>query len=365
MTASAPAGMRPRLRRSVDPRITADGRIFILRGPDHPDLTLEADPRLMGLLLRALDGSRTVGELADHLAGCGVEVDAAELRAALCQLRDAGVVDDVSGDERFLSGREADRYQRQLAYFADLGGGLPAATQRRLLDSTACLLGLGGIGSWIAWALAGAGVGSMTGVDRDRLELSNLNRQVLFREEDLGAWKSDAAGSALRAFNGDLRYRGVRSELDGPASVEAVIDGADIVVSTLDWPPHLIGRWVNEACFRRGIPHITASQHPPHVRSGPLYLPGVTGCLACQEQAYRERYPLYAELEAADQPQAPSATLGSACGVVGTLAANDVIAHLGELHAPSTLGRAFQLDLRTFEGTFEPVERRPGCPICS
>jgi bacteriocin biosynthesis cyclodehydratase domain-containing protein len=107
------------------------------------------------------------------------------------------------------------------------------------------------------------------------------------------------------------------------------------------------------------------TQHPPQARVGPLYVPGETGCFACQERAYRRAYPLYEALERSEQLVAPSATFGPACGLVGVLAANDVIAHLTGIHRPATLGRALIFDLTSFAVEWEAVPRDGDCPVCA
>ena len=356
----------PRLRRSIDPRLTTAGELYLLRGPDQEDVLLQGEGSELRELLLLTDGTRTTEQIAAGLRARGLAGRIEEVEQAVDHLLASGIVDDAAEELEVLDEHDAERYGRQLACFADLTGGAApaAAAQRRLLDATVCVLGLGGLGSWVAWALASAGVGGLVGVDGDRLERSNLNRQILYGEDDLGRPKAVAAGEALRRFSRRLRYLGVDERLDSPERVEEAIAGCDLVVSTVDWPAHLIGQWVNEACFSLGIPYVAMTQHPPKVRVGPLYLPGETGCFSCQELTYRERYPLYGELERSEQLVAPSATFGPACGFVGTLAANEVVAQLGRLHHPATLGNALVFDLRSFAVEREPVEQHERCAIC-
>jgi molybdopterin-synthase adenylyltransferase len=357
--------MRPRLRRSVDPRLTGEGRLYLLRGPDQPDIELGGDSRLVAELLRLADGSRDLSELERELAPLGAERD--DLEAAVGALAAEGVLDDAAAEEAALGSRDSARFERQLPYFADVQGSWPEAleSQRRLAEATVCLLGLGGLGSWVAWSLASAGIGALIGVDGDLLEESNLNRQILYEEADLGRPKATLAGERLARFRSALRYRGIERSLDGAEAIRDVIRGADFVVDTLDWPPRLITRWVAEACFAEGIPYIALSQHPPLIRIGPLYVPGETGCFACQELAYEESHPLYRTIAESRPIRPPSATFGPACGAAGVLAANDVVAWLTGLYEPSTAGAAAILDLRTLRIEHEPVEQRAECELCA
>ena len=129
---------------------------------------------------------------------------------------------------------------------------------------------------------------------------------------------------------------------------------------------HDIERWVNAACFERGLPFITMSHSPPVARVGPLYVPGATGCFACQEATYRAAYALYDELvEQRRGRPSPAATLGPVCAFVGGQVALEVLHAVTGVCTPATLGAAYVYDLRTMDVTREPVPRLPGCPVCA
>ncbi len=356
---------RPRLKRSVDARLTTDGTLYLLRGDGQEDLVVRGDGPRAARLVALLDGTHELDEVVDALDD-GDPAHAGAAEAAVRALAAAGAVDDAAGDLEHLSARDAERFERQLAYYGDVlpPGASAARAQARLRAATVCLLGVGGLGSWAAFALGCSGIGRLVAVDGDRVELSNLNRQILFGEDDVGAWKAPAAARALGALDRALEVVPVVRELGSATAVREAIDGADVVVSTVDHPPHKITRWVDEACFDAGVPYMAMSQQPPKLRVGPLYVPGRTGCFACQEQAARRAYPLYDTLEAARQLRAPSATYGPACATVGALAASEVVRLLAGLGEPATIGTALLLDLHTFALEREPVVREPGCPVC-
>lgn len=357
---------RPRLKRSVDARLTADGTLYLLRGDGREDLAIRGDGARAAQLVRLLDGTRTLDEVLAQLA-IADPAEEASVVTALDALQAAGAVDDAAADLEHLSAADAERFERQLAFYGDvLPIGVSAAeAQARLREATVCVLGMGGLGSWVALALGCSGIGRMIGVDSDRLELSNLNRQVLYREADIGELKAEAAARALNGLDSAMAYEPIVRQLDGVETIAEVIAGADVVVTTVDWPPHAISQWVDRACFETGIPYLAMSQHPPKTRIGPLYVPGRTGCFACQERQYRRDYPLYDALEAAEPVRHPSATYGPACGMIGALGAGEVVRLLAGLGEPATIGNALLFDLHTFEVEREPVPREPGCDVCS
>jgi bacteriocin biosynthesis cyclodehydratase domain-containing protein len=107
------------------------------------------------------------------------------------------------------------------------------------------------------------------------------------------------------------------------------------------------------------------SHFPPIARVGPLYVPGVTGCFACQETAYRRQYPLFdVAVEQRRAKASPAATLGPACEMIGGQVGLEVMHLLTGLAEPSTLGAAHISDLRTMEVEREEVVPEPDCPVC-
>ena len=362
--ALAARGGRPRLRRSIERFPASDGTLYLLQGGDGDALALPDLPDRQRALLEGLDGSRTL----DGLTALHPELTADEVTGTLDQLGELGLVEDAATDSAWLSDAEQDRYDRQLEYFGELARGRldRAACQARLRDARVVVIGLGGLGAWAIWALAAAGVGNLVGVDGDVVERSNLNRQTLYREQDLGQPKALATGRTLAAFNSTISFEPVARRLESARDVAAVVRGADFVIEAADWPPYRLSRWVNASCAAAGVPHVGASQFPPLVRVGPTFVPGRRGCLRCVEETARNRDPLFDEL--ADWRQRAdtlAATFAPACSLIGGVLSGDVIHHLTGLAEPATLGASLLFDIRTFERRRVAVDPVPGCPICS
>jgi bacteriocin biosynthesis cyclodehydratase domain-containing protein len=348
----------PRLLPLVEVFPASDDRIYLLRGERDPDLVIEdAGPRERALLALLAAGGLPVAELTRRVDA--VTPGDPPLADALAVLAEHGLLeDDAPAAASTLDAEELARYARQLAY-------LGAAAQERLRDARVTILGVGGLGSWALSALACAGVGFLRIVDHDSIELSNLNRQLLYRRADVGRPKVEVAAEAIAAFNPTIAVEPLALRASSPQDVAAVIEGADVAVVTADWPMHDMPRWVNRACLRARTPWIGASQLPPLVRVGPLYAPGRSACAECQERAARRAFPLYDELEAWREvnPVLPAA-LGWASGLIGTLLAGEVVHQLTGVVQPATLGTSISIDLRTLEVAREPVARDADCPAC-
>jgi bacteriocin biosynthesis cyclodehydratase domain-containing protein len=203
-------------------------------------------------------------------------------------------------------------------------------------------------------------------IDGDRVEMSNLNRQIQYSEADIGLLKAEVTAARLQAFNSELRVRTTTRRLESEEQLAEFVAGADLVVDSADWPAYEIESWCNAACFAADIPYIAMAQYPPKVRVGPLYVPGLTGCHECQRIAWRRDYPLFeATLEQLRGQESPAATLGPSSGLIGAQVGMDAMHFLTGLATPASLGTACVFDLLSMEVDRVPVVPEPSCPICS
>jgi bacteriocin biosynthesis cyclodehydratase domain-containing protein len=352
--------MKPRLKRTIEPIESPAGDLILMR-TSAPDIRIGSPDEGEREMLLALDGSSSLSQLE---ARFGTE----DVRDTIAKLQELDLVEDADDDE-LVPAPELARFDRQLRYFGDLGrsGGVtPSECQSRLREARVAVLGVGGLGGRVALELASVGIGELWLIDGDRVELSNLNRQIQYSEADIGRLKVEAIAARLRAFNSGVVVSATAQRVESQEQLADFIRGADLVVDAADWPAHEIEHWCNAACFEAGIPYIAMSHFPPIARVGPLYVPGRTGCFSCQEIQYRREYPLYdVAVEQRRAKPSPAATLGAACGLVGGLAAAEVMHFLTGLTQPTMLGAGYSYDLRTLEVERYEVVPEPECPICS
>lgn len=348
----------PRLKRTL--RVLERPGLLQVRSADE-SFAIEDAPDWLHSFLLALDGEADLPSVGERLRRSGARVRLADLDVALEQLHKHGLVEDAS-DDRLLSSQQLERYDRQLRYFSEPSVVCEGAVQAqlRLLNAHVVVLGLGALGGNVVQALAAAGVGEISGVDGDTVELSNLNRQTVYCEADLGRPKALAIAERIRALNSEVVFNGHQTWLHSQRDVEARIAGADLVIDAADSPPYEIERWVNDACFELRIPYIGMSHYPPSIRVGPTYIPGETGCYRCQEASWREDDPLFDVVPTEWKP----AAIGPTAAAVGAMVAMEAITYLAGLGSPHTVGKAIILNLSTCEIDERPVVRRPGCPTC-
>ena len=150
-----------------------------------------------------------------------------------------------------LSDEQLDRYARHIV-LRDIGG----SGQSRLLQSHVLLIGAGGIGCPAIQYLAAAGVGTISAVDDDIISLSNLQRQVLYSEAEIGQPKVDAAAKAVRRLNPDITFHAIKERITTHTSAE-ILEGVDVVIDGSDnFATRLI---VNDLCLAARVPLVSAA----------------------------------------------------------------------------------------------------------
>lgn len=174
--------------------------------------------------------------------------------------------------QKKLSEKELDYYSRQIVL-----AGMGYNVQVKLKDAKACLVGLGGLGSPTAMQLAASGVGYLRLVDRDVVELSNLQRQHLYGVSDLGYPKVEVATKRLQDLNPYVEIEPLPLSLNQD-NAEDIVKGMDVVVDGLD---RMTPRYaVNRACVKLGIPYVFGAAITT-IGNVSTIVPGKTPCLEC------------------------------------------------------------------------------------
>lgn len=245
-----------------------------------------------------------------------------------------------------LSSEERARYQRQLSLpeIGDTG-------QERLRRARVLLVGLGGLGSPAALYLAAAGVGRLGLVDHDRVDVSNLHRQVLHGTPDVGRPKVESAREHLQQLNPlvqlDLHDTWLTRDnaLELVGAYDVIVDGADTFATRY---------LVNDACVLTGRPNVHASVFRFDGQASVFCTPHGP-CYRC----------LYPSPPPADL--VPSCAVGGVLGVLpgllGLVQATETLKLLLGIGEP-LVGRLFMLDALHMQPQVVPVSRDPSCPAC-
>jgi molybdopterin/thiamine biosynthesis adenylyltransferase len=246
-----------------------------------------------------------------------------------------------------MDDRQLLRYSRHLL-LDELG----VEGQQRLTAAHALIVGAGGLGSPVALYLASAGVGRLTLVDDDTVDLTNLQRQIMHTEARVGAPKVESARQAIAALNPDVQVRTVARRAD-LALLDELVAGADLALDCSD--NFATRQALNHACVRHRRPLVSGAAigfdgqvavYDPRQPDSPCY-----ACL----------FPPSTVVE-----EVRCATMGvfaPLVGVVGTLQAAEALKLLAGIGTPLT-GRLLMVDLRRTDFSEIRLPRQPGCTVC-
>ncbi|RLG46975.1 MAG: adenylyltransferase [Thermoproteota archaeon] len=226
------------------------------------------------------------------------------------------------------------RYSRQIPLIGEEG-------QERLGRSSVAVVGLGGIGSPLSLLVAAAGVGRIRLVDWDLVELSNLNRQILYTSRDLMRPKPFVAAERISLLNPRVEVEVVHEPLV-PGNADSIVEGVDLVLDALDSLEARLA--LGDACQRAGAPHTYAAVQGLFGLVT-LIVPGETPCLRCiLPERPREE---------------PAFTVGPVPALVASVSASEAIRILSG-RGPSLAGRMLVVDLSS--PSFEFIELSGECP---
>jgi adenylyltransferase/sulfurtransferase len=235
----------------------------------------------------------------------------------------------------------AERYGRQII-MPDIG----KDGQEKLAAARVLVIGAGGLGSPVLYYLAAAGVGHIHIVESDSVDITNLNRQFLHFEKDIGREKSLSAAEKLTEFNSGIEISSSSLRLTEENARECV-SGYDLVISCVDnlWTRILL----NKSCVESGVPLVDGG-----VQGFEGYvltvIPGVTPCRQCIFPGERER-----------ENRGPIGILGSTAGVAGSIMAAEAVKYLTGIREDFKL---LIFDLRSLEFTSVMAKADPLCPVC-
>jgi len=239
-----------------------------------------------------------------------------------------------------LTPGERERYDRQIM-IREIG----QEGQEKLKRSRVAIAGAGGLGSPIAIYLTAAGIGMIRMIDHEQVALSNLNRQILHWEEDIGRKKIDSARAKLRNLNRAVEIETI-AETITEGNVSQLVDGCDVIVDAMD---NLPTRYIlNRCAIEKKVPFFHGAVNGFEGRAMTI-LPGKTACLRCM---YR-----------GPVPQEKFPVIGVAPAVIGSIQATEVIKYL------VGIGKLLTNRLLIYDGlkvTFSEftVNKNPDCDHC-
>ena len=236
--------------------------------------------------------------------------------------------------------REEDRYHRQ-KLIEDIG----EEGQRKIKQAKVLLVGIGGLGSPISTYLTGAGIGTLGLIDDDVVSLTNLHRQVLYTEEEVGRKKAECARHRLQSLNGEVNIIAYSERLTRQ-NAEAIISHYDLVVDGMD---NFATRFiVSDVCERLGKPYVYGAIRGLEGQVSILCCPDKPSCGEEEAPAitYRTLFP--DEEVVLRMPHPGKAVLGTTPAVIGSVEATQALMLIARFGNP-LIGKLWTIDLATMQ----------------
>lgn len=234
------------------------------------------------------------------------------------------------------------RYERHISLL-----NFSKENQSKLENAKVTVVGIGGVGTPIATLLTASGVGHLKLVDDDKIEISNLNRQFLYTEKDVGKPKSKTSVEKLKNFNSSVNFTTIEERVDNK-NYERILDNSDVIVEGVD---NFQTRFlINKYCIEKDIPYVHASAQ--QFQGQVTTIVGKRGpCLNCIFPNIPSKGPL------------GSPILGMAASLAGTYAACEVFKIITEWGEP-LIGKMLIFDLKNPLFEIVTLKKRKDCKIC-
>jgi molybdopterin/thiamine biosynthesis adenylyltransferase/molybdopterin converting factor small subunit len=251
----------------------------------------------------------------------------------------------VAGGSDELSSKELDRFSRQVM-LEEIGYG----GQLKLKNAKICVVGVGGLGNPITSRLVAMGIGQLRIVDRDVIELSNLHRQTMYDESDVGQVKVEVAAKKLQKLNPDCKIESLAISVN-EYNAKEVIDGCDVVIDALD---SVNARYaLNKACIEKNIPFVTGAAVGVSGQAFTI-IPKQSACYYCMFPDLNEDTMPTCSIEGVHP---------SILSLVGGIEVAEAVKIILE-KKPSLSDRILHIDLENLDFQNTRTFRAEECPIC-
>lgn len=322
-------------------------------------------------LLQSMDGKRSVRQIYEVINQKYPAITLEHVTQAVEQMDQAGFLENGTFTvyDSQLTEYDVKRWERNINFFGSFANlhTNKYALQDQLKTTKVALLGLGGLGSHLLYDLVALGVHNIRAVDFDKIELSNLNRQILYAESEVGRQKTEVATERILAFNPHLQLDIISKKLGSLDDVLEVIEGCDCVLCVADRPKMDLIGWVNEACVRQRITLINGGLD---VQRATYYtmIPGVTGCVECWRLQVLQQDPISSGLleeRRRLQIGGENAAFVPLVTLVGGLMLSEFVRFTTHVAPLVAAGRLIEIRFASTETRqAEQWKRLDNCPIC-
>jgi molybdopterin/thiamine biosynthesis adenylyltransferase len=271
--------------------------------------------------------------------------------------------------ETKIQGSDLRRFDRQILFFMDvmnLDRDKAISIQRKIENTRVGVLGVGGVGSYIARTLSSMGFGQINILDHDNVEESNISRQIFYDYRDIGRKKIEVVAEKIKFISPNTRVVGFDLEVRSISDVQGIAEESDLLLCAIDSPKPKIYDIVSRIPFEYNIPAVYGGSVSDNVSVGPTVVKGKSRCLKCV-RGIGQNVESYSNLGFMESIRATHTT--TLIDPINALAASfmslEAVKLVTECLAPM-FNSSFLLDLETYSKShYEPLASGSACPVCN
>ncbi|MGL4973368.1 MAG: ThiF family adenylyltransferase [Culicoidibacterales bacterium] len=317
------------------------------------------------ILTKLLDGKNSLTKIILEMQKLFPLLTPEDVIKGIALLDKEGVI-----EEALITEKVEERYTSNVNYFSRYIDSTNNRfdVQKKINKLNILLLGLGGGGSNILALLAGLGPKKIKIVDYDLIESSNLGRQFLYRECDIGKKKVNVAAKYLKEMNSRIEVEKIDKKIITSEDVLELLEGIDIVICAIDEPPFIIHRIVNKAIVSANIPCIFGASQ---ISRGRIYtvIPYQTGCFDCLNLNFSKNDPQFIEQFIGFRNinfSPPSIAYGPGIFFLTSTIVDELVRITTNYAPPRSLGTQYEVNYEDFSSFTHPSWARfpHECPTC-
>lgn len=333
---------------------TNNGNLFIsVAGKDA--IEYEENPDFYLEVLYLFDGTRNSEEIIRELESQGYIISEEDFNELTTDWLHLNILKEKDDAEELIFKEEYLKYDRQIRNF----GILPGLTikdgveyQKKLENTSVGILGVGGVGSYIAYGLAAIGIGKLKLVDGDIVELSNTSRQILYNEEDINKEKIMVAAEKLKLVNKktEIETKNLFVSSNNLNELDNFFKDVDFIVQCADTPRGEIEYLVDDVACNNNIPWITFAPFSfSKISLGPIIIPGETKSL--KEQIPPAIFNMDSKVERINERFSPT-IMDPYNGMAAKMASIEIVKFLTGYRKSQIINKRLVLDTDTWEVNF-------------
>lgn len=336
-------------------------------------IEVEDDSGVISEILLLCDGTKTTKEIFNIVFSKGFKIKEKDVVDIIDQISEFPYIfEDGNYNCEFINDDILERYSRNLNFLSnfDKKGNKKYDYLFKIINSSILVLGLGGVGSPLIYDLAALGFGKIIAVDFDFVDISNLNRQILYREKHVGKKKVYSAKETINEFNSNVDFIPIDKKIESHLDILNILHQfkPDCVICVADKPPIKIYKWVNEACFANNIPFLYGGNSETTAFYQTV-IPSISSCFLCYEKKLekninKDGYNKYLSIINNSYSTENNCTAASSSALAAFMLF-DIVRLITKVEKPLSLNKRIFIDYKTNIVDEEPVEIQCDCEFCS